>query len=345
MKVSFSRRSQQLGDDQTKTKLIGKPRASSGAVMPCERETTVAHSQSMPPLVSVVIPTYNCADYLGDAVESVFRQTYSRVECIVIDDGSTDQTSHILTKLSTRFPSLKTAKKRNGGLSSARNLGLRLCSGDFVSFLDADDVLLPDKIERQVGFLDIHPDVGLVYSDYLIVSENLQPLAAFVAELPRELDPLDAFCYRNWFNSLVTLIRRSLIDKVGDFDEDLVVAEDWDYWIRCAKIAPICYLDGTVALYRQHHSQLHRDHLRMRQACVQVATKSFHENRSRLRAAMAAIELTDARYFWKQRKRLASLVALLKFGLRHRLGLHGPRMLRQLQAIAHSQFKPLRSTE
>src|SRR6202043_2887262 len=102
------------------------------------------------------------------------------------------------------------------------------------------------------------PDVGFVYSDYFVVMENLLPSAVFSAEMPRNLDPLDAFCYRNWFNPLVTLIRRKVIDEVGDFDETLDVAEDWDYWIRCAKVARMEYLAGPVALYRQHCGQLHR---------------------------------------------------------------------------------------
>lgn len=313
----------------------------SGADMPLEYQPTTRDLKRTSPLVSVIVPTYNCAHYLEAAVESVFGQTYSALECIVIDDGSTDQTNEILAKLSARFPSLITAKKVNGGLSSARNLGLRLCSGDFVSFLDADDILLPDKIERQVQFLDAHPEVGLVYSDYLVVSEDLHPLAVFVAELPRDLDPLDAFCYRNWFNSLVTIIRRAIIDEVGDFDEDLAVAEDWDYWIRCATITRISYLAGTVALYRQHGNQLHRDHRRMRQACLQVATKSFGENRNRLRIAVASIELNYARNLWKRRAMVASFLALMKYAIRDGFGLRKGPMLRQLAVIFQSQLKPL----
>lgn len=313
----------------------------SGADMPFEFQPTTRDLKNTSPLVSVIVPTYNCAHYLEAAVESVFGQTYSALECIVIDDGSTDQTNEILAKLANRFPTLITAAKTHRGPSLARNMGLQLCSGDFVCFLDADDVFLPDKIARQVQFLDTHPEVGLVYSDYLVVSEDLHPLAVFVAELPRELDPLDAFCYRNWFNPSVTLLRRTVIDRVGGFDPNLLVAEDWDYWIRCATIARISYLAGTVALYRQHSNQLHRDHLRMRQACLQVATKSFRENRNRLRVAMASIELNYARHLWKRRAIVASLLALMKYAIRGRFGLRKGPMLRQLAVIFQSQLKPL----
>lgn len=317
---------------------------SSGAITSCQRPLG-SKSEDLRPLVSVIIPTYNSARYLTEAVDSVFHQTYTALECIVVDDGSTDHTHDILTKLLARYPRLKTAHKPNGGPSSARNLGLRSSSGDFVSFVDADDVLLADKIERQLGFLSAHPDVGLVYSDYLVVSENLQPLATFVAEMPPALDSVDALCYRNWFNPLVTLLRRSLIDTIGGFDEALAVAEDWDYWIRCASVAPIAYLPGPVALYRQHAGQLYRDHFRMQKASLQVAKKNFRENPARLRAVMAGVEWTHAKYLWRNRDIVSSCAALVRCALRERLGLHKGPVLRQLAALIQSQLRPLSAGE
>lgn len=295
----------------------------------------------MPSLVSVIIPSYNSARFLADAVTSVFAQTYCPVECIVVDDGSTDETREILQQLTIRYPYLKTARKINGGPSSARNLGLRLCSGELVSFLDADDVLLPGKIEGQINFLEEHPDVGLVYGDYMVVAEDLKPLALFTAEMPRKLHPLDALCYRNWFNPLVPLIRRSVIAKVGDFDEDLAVAEDWDYWIRCAKVTRMSHHPGPVALYRQHRDQVHRDYSRMRNACLRVITKHFCQDETRLRAAMAAIDFRDAKHYWHTRNISASVVAMMKYILRDRLGLRAGRIWQQFEAMMQSQLRPL----
>lgn len=289
----------------------------------------------MPPLVSVVIPSFNSARYLADAVKSVAAQTYSAVECIVIDDGSTDHTSALLKELSALYPGLKTSRKTNGGMSSARNMGLRLCTGELVSFLDADDLLLPDKLERQVAFLNAHPEVGFVYGDYIVVTEDLQTLALFTAEMPRDLDPLDALCYRNWFSPLVPLIRRSITDVVGGFDEELNSAEDWDYWVRCANVAHLAYLSGPVGLYRQHDGQVHRDHARMRRACIQVAKKCFHDNPRRLSTAMAGIELTHAKYLWKRHERAATLVSLTKCATRSLLAMG---IKRQLELINASQL-------
>jgi glycosyltransferase involved in cell wall biosynthesis len=217
-------------------------------------------------------------------------------------------------------------------------MGLRLCTGQFVSFLDADDLLLPDKIERQVAFLNAHPDVGFVYGDSLVVAENQQAIAMFTSEMPRELDPLDAFCYRNWFSVVVPLIRRTVTDEVGWFDEELSSAEDWDYWIRCAKVTHLAYLAGPVGLYRQHGGQMHRDNLRMRRACIQVATKRFSDNRKRLWTAMGAIELTHGKNLWRQHERAATLVPLMKFAVR---GLFGMDIRRQLEMISTAQLTPI----
>jgi len=305
----------------------------------CDRPNSAA--KNMPPLVSVIIPSFNCAQYLADAVRSVFGQTYSALECVVIDDGSTDHTSDVLEELLTHYPLLKVAKKVNGGLSSARNMGLRLCSGSYLSFLDADDVLLPDKIEPQVKVFNANPEVDLVYGDYLIASEKLDALAVFVAEMPRELDPFDAFCFRNWFGPMVPLIRRRLSDKIGEFDEQLAAAEDWDYWIRCAKIARIAYLPGPVALYRQHGCQMSKNYSRMRNACIQVANKNFRWNWKKLKMAMALIELTHAKQLWRDKRRVASSAALMRYVIGGLCGLHFGCIVSQLEALRQSQLKPV----
>lgn len=295
----------------------------------------------MPPLVSVIIPAFNSAQYLADAVESVFAQTYSVVECIVVDDGSTDHTQELLNKLLKLHPGLKTARKTNGGLSSARNMGLRESTGDFISFLDADDVLIPDKIERQVAYLNANPDVGIVYGDCLIATETLRPMKMYTAEMPRDIEPIDALCYRNWFGVMIPLVRRTVIDRVGEFDEELASAEDWDYWIRCSKIARISYLAGAVSLYRQHSCQMHYDYFCMRRACIQVAKKQFSDNPGRLRGAMAAIQWTHAKYLWSRHHRTAAALAVVKFAVTGGFGFHVWYIAGPLEKIVKSQLKPL----
>ncbi len=310
-----------------------------GSVMSSRQEMPSSGRENMLPLVSVIIPAFNSARYLQDAVRSVFDQSYSDVECIVIDDGSTDNTEEVLNELSIVYPTLRAAYKTNGGLSSARNMGLQMCSGSYISFLDADDVLLPGKLERQVTVLNSHPDVGIVYGDYLVVTEDLRAFAAFTAEMPRRLDPIDALSYRNWIATQASLIRRTVIDKVGMFDERLAAAEDWDYWIRCARVAQMFYLAGAVVLYRQHGTQMHREYPRMRQACIQVAKKSFCDDKRRLRTAMAAIEWNHAKYLWKQHNRRAALIAIMNCAVRHHFGLHMGCIPGQLEAMCKSPLR------
>lgn len=289
----------------------------------------------MLPLASVIIPSFNSAQYLPDAVKSVMIQTYPAVECIVVDDGSSDNTPEVLKTLSTLYPRLKVTLKVNGGLSSARNKGMRVSRGNVISFLDADDLLLPDKIERQVAYLENHSEVSLVYGDYLIVSELLKPMALFTAAIPEEIALLDAFCYRNWFNPLAPLLRREMIEATGPFDEELKAAEDWDYWIRCAAVGQFAYLAGAVGLYRQHEGQIHLDYLRMRRACLQVAGKQFRHNRKRMRSALAAIDLTYAKHLWKQRKRAAAFAPLARFAARATVGRD---LKRQIKALSNPQL-------
>lgn len=295
----------------------------------------------MLPLVSAIIPAFNSARYLADAVDSVFSQTYPRVECIVIDDGSTDHTPDLLQELLKAHPGLKTERKTNGGLSSARNMGLRVCSGDLISFLDADDALLPDKLERQVAFLNEHPEVGIVYGDCLISTETLRPVELYMAEMPRGLEPIDALCYRNWFGPMVPLVRRTVTDRVGEFDEQLAAAEDWDYWIRCAKVTRMSYLEGAVSHYRQHAGQMHRDYFQMRHACLQVATKQFGGDPGRLGRARAAIQWTHAKYLWSRREVTSTAFALAKLAVMGGFGNQVQFVTGPLERFVKSQLRPL----
>jgi glycosyltransferase involved in cell wall biosynthesis len=292
-------------------------------------------------LVSVIIPAFNSAQFLADAVESVFAQTYPAVECIVIDDGSTDHTQELLNELLKLHPSLKTARKTNGGLSSARNMGMLESTGDFISFLDADDAIIPDKIERQVAFLNAHPDAGLVYGDSLIATETLRPVKMYTTEMPRELETMDSLCYRNWFAPMVPLVRRTVTDRVGEFDEELAGAEDWDYWIRCAKVARIAYLPGAVSLYRIHSGQLSNNYFRNRRGGIQVVTKQFGDDPGRLRGAMASLQWTHAKYLWSRHDKIATALAVAKFAVMGGFGFHVRYIAGPLEKLVKSKLKPV----
>jgi len=251
-------------------------------------------------LVSVVVPCFNVANYVDDAIRSIQEQTYPAIEIIVVNDGSTDQTQQHLDLHAKSDDRIRIVSQQNRGVSSARNAGLRLARGEFVCFLDADDVLLPDKTEKQVLFLRNKPDADLVYSDYFDGDARLDLIGLVAIRIP-DCDLIDAFACRNWLAPHVCLVRRELLKRVGEFDETLHGAEDWDFWIRCAKAGRFGYLPGTVAIYRSHAAQSHHNAAMMFAAGMRVIKKQFRSDSRRYRKALAAFYEVNAKYRWNAR--------------------------------------------
>jgi glycosyltransferase involved in cell wall biosynthesis len=260
------------------------------------------------PLASVIIPAYNSSAFLADAVNSAVRQTYRAVEIIIVNDGSTDDTGRIAERFAAEDTRIRVVHKANAGLSAARNTALEVARGEFVSFLDADDALLPEKIDQQIAFMRDNPECDLVYSDYYIADATLSPIGLRTAGTP----PLpfgDLFVLRNWFPPVVPLLRASLARRVGPFDESLKAAEDWDYWIRCAATGRFGYRPGAVAIYRFHQQQMSRQFERMRQAQFQLIDKHYGGTARRLRLARGARHLEHAKQFKRRPHRMLAELA------------------------------------
>jgi glycosyltransferase involved in cell wall biosynthesis len=253
--------------------------------------------------VTVVVPCFNASEYLDDALRSVRNQTYRVLDIIAVNDGSTDETPRLLERHAECDPRVRIVNQMNRGLAAARNAGLRHARGEFVCFLDADDVLLPDKIEKQVRYLRNNPGIDLVYSDYL-VGDNCLELTGLVAVRIPGGDLLDAYACKNWFGCMVPLMRRFMIESVGEFDETLRASEDWDYWIRCATAGTFGYLPGPVAIYRTHSSQMHNDGGRMFTGYKRVINKHFRSDRGQYRRAMAAYYEAYAKHAWGAQRHL-----------------------------------------
>ena len=195
--------------------------------------------------VSVIIPTYNRSRLLRLAVESVLAQTYPNVEIIVVDDGSTDDTATMMAQYAGRVTYIKQA---NQGSAAATNTGIRAASGEYLTFLDHDDLMMPTKIERQVQVLDSRPDVGLVNCGYYHIDKEGNRLDKVWA-LPggEVLKELVCGCFL-WAGG--PMIRRQCLDRVGLFDGEMW-GEDWDMWLRIALAGyPFACIQEPLGAYR-----------------------------------------------------------------------------------------------
>lgn len=204
------------------------------------------------PLVSIIIPTHNYGRFIGKTVDSALGQTYASVEIIVVDDGSTDNTRQQLAAYGER---IRYIAQRCGGPSAARNFGFLSASGDYVAFLDADDIWVPQKLELQMELLRRFGDVGLVGTERFCIDEEGNRLGPSANEDAgtsyRECSFLDlleipVFCTSS------NLFRKSCLQAVGLFDTSLQVAEDLELWLRVAAHSRIFKLAAPLTGYRVH---------------------------------------------------------------------------------------------
>ncbi len=224
------------------------------------------------PTISVIIPVYNQAVYVSEAIQSVLGQTYPDFELIVVDDGSTDETPRILE--SFHDPRLRVFRQPNKGLSEARNYGLRESSAPLVTFLDSDDYFYPDKLAVLSDYLQEHPEIGLVSGGTQYIDQKGQPLRQEVNS-PGILD-LHKFLISNPICVSAILMRRIWFDRVGMFDVNLRACEDWDLWIRLAYAGcRFAWVEQPVVAYRYHGGQMTRESDRMRKAIFSFIDKFF----------------------------------------------------------------------
>lgn len=208
------------------------------------------------PKVSVIIPTYNCKEYVTIATESVLAQTFKDYELIVVDDGSTDETSQVLEQYEDRITYIY---QENRERSAARNTGIRASSGEYLAFLDADDTWLPNKLEQQVTILDQDSDIVLTYCQALYIDSCGNPVQYLgkwatlddqpnivIADQSRELILGNAVVG----GGSTVMVRASLLTAIGLFDETLSYPEDWDLWARLSRQGPFAYIPKPLACYR-----------------------------------------------------------------------------------------------
>lgn len=200
--------------------------------------------------VSVVIPTYNRADFLREAIASVLQQDYPGVELIVVDDGSRDATATIVGEFG---PAIQYLWQENRGVSAARNRGMAASTGDLIAFLDSDDLWLPNKVSAQVAYFEAHPNGQACHTDEIWIRRGVRVNERrihrkhggwqFLASLPRCL-----------ISPSAVMMRRALWDRLGGFDEGLPACEDYDLWLRLTAVVPVGFLPQRLVVKRGGHA-------------------------------------------------------------------------------------------
>ena len=203
--------------------------------------------------ISVIVTTYNRPEYLSETLDAIFSQTYRNFEVILIDDGSRENYVDIYKE---KYPELILIKKKNAGLSAARNTGVEHSTGEWIAFCDDDDVWVVDKLERQVEAIDVDPNVGLIHGRIEYIDKN--------GKRQKPKSYVDTSYYKRRGNSFLKaiemvlvksptpLIKRAVFDQAGGFNEKIKVGEDCEFYMKMAFYTRFLYLDETLAKYRLH---------------------------------------------------------------------------------------------
>lgn len=211
-------------------------------------------NKAVPELVSTIIPVYNRAGLIDSAVQSVLDQTYRPIEIILVDDGSTDDTLNELKRLEQNYPDIiRVASRENGGPGPARETGRQLARGEFIQYLDSDDLLLPRKFDVQVNALRKHPECGIAYGISRLVDADGNTLQEPSKWTGRKMDTLfPALLVDRWWHTHTPLYRRSLCDQIGEWPDKR--PEDWDYDARAASFGTKLVFCDEVLSCQVHHS-------------------------------------------------------------------------------------------
>lgn len=240
--------------------------------------------------ISIIVPCYNQAQYLPETLQSVLDQTYTNWECIIVNDGSPDHTEAVAQEWCEKDHRFIYLKKENGGLSSARNAGLKIAKGDYIQFLDSDDVLEINKIQWQSQFFDRPIDILISGYRYFENSEGISSLRIMGRDdfMPERVitydDTVDVkavFDATNPFVICAPLIKKSVFDVVGNFNENLFSLEDWDFNLRCALNNMVFhhtgYAEKAKVLVRLHDASMMRDKEKMHRTYIEFKQKWYKD--------------------------------------------------------------------
>jgi glycosyltransferase involved in cell wall biosynthesis len=194
--------------------------------------------------VSVIIPAYNVARHIRGTLDTVFGQTYRDFEIIVVDDGSTDETVAILKSYGDR---VRWAVQQHQGQAYALNRGVGMAQGEYLAYFDADDIMSSTKLEKQVRYLDEHPDVDVVYTDMRVTRANGESYV-------KQYRPVDPFFLLQYccISRITVMHRRACLERLGPFDGSITGSDDWDMWVRMSECCRMAHIGEALSEYRLH---------------------------------------------------------------------------------------------
>ncbi|RYY08258.1 MAG: glycosyltransferase family 2 protein [Sphingobacteriaceae bacterium] len=233
-------------------------------------------------LVTIITPCYNYGKFLAEALDSLLLQTYQTWECIIINDGSKDNTEEIGLKYAKLDSRIKYHYQNNTGLAGARNNALRIAKGKYIQLLDADDLIQSDKLRLQVELIESNPSIDLIYSSMKLFKSNAKARVYENFYLPNNITPsgkdeiiINALLEDTFFLPGCVFFKKELYEKTGNFNESLYGLEDWNYWSRAALLGFEFYSDqrdNTKLLCRDHDANMSKVYEKMLKSRVQART-------------------------------------------------------------------------
>jgi glycosyltransferase involved in cell wall biosynthesis len=276
------------------------------------------------PVVSVILPAYNAEAFVAQAVESVRAQTYTDYELIAVDDGSTDRTGEILDEYAKNFPAMRVIHQSNAGLAAARNAAVASMKGQYIALLDADDLWLPEKLQRCMAFLHKHPDLSIVYT----------PMEPFDGKTHKRMAGHSKPCHAGWlteklFGSIfvhdpAAVFHKRVIETSGGFDESLPVSIGNEFWLRVSVKFAFGLIDEPLALRRWTEESLTRaNRLRGRQIKADMLEDFYYRHggkelipHTKAMCRLAKVNYSAGKLLLQQfqcRKALRRFIKALKF--------------------------------
>jgi glycosyltransferase involved in cell wall biosynthesis len=284
-------------------------------------------NDSEEPLVSVIMNCYNCEAFLSEAIESVLNQTYKNFEIIFWDNNSTDNSSIIYNRYQNRDNRLKYfLSNTNTMLGEARNLAIEKASGEWIAFLDCDDIWLPEKIEKQIKLFNItnNPNVNLIYGQSLIFNDSrvvsnsewfkksLKYKDKFLLKKLPEGQIFDKLIFVNFIPLLTAIVKKSSIEKVGKINTEYNLAEDYELFLKISLTGEALALNEIISLYRVHN--LNTSIIKQEERYLEVfKIVGFYKNLSIYQKAIKFHKVVFAISLYRNKRIIQSLILLIRY--------------------------------